>query len=74
MAEIIRQYLTMHTSFLQDIGDEKAAKILRGFQTRGEAAAQAEQPEEQKTELTEAKKKIIRENLLKLLRRNKGRK
>jgi len=74
MAEIIRQYLTMHTSFLQDIGDEKAAKVLRGFQTRGEAAAQAEQPEEQKTELTEAKKKIIRENLLKLLRRNKGRK
>ncbi len=74
MSDITRTYFGMHISFLQDIGNEKAAKALRGFQTRGEAAAQAEQPEEQKTELTEAKKKIIRENLLKLLRRNKGRK
>ena len=77
MSDILRKYLDLTISFQQNIGNKETAKAIRGFETRGEAAAQAqqaEQPEEQKTELTEAKKKIIRENLLKLLRRNKGRK
>jgi len=74
MADILRQYMERIVSFQQDIFNKEAVKAIRGFQTRGEAAAQTEQPEEQKTELTEAKKKIIRENLLKLLRKNKGRK
>jgi hypothetical protein len=75
MAQIMREHFSDVINARQGYDDQKTIKGIRGFETRGEAAAkQAEQPAEQKTELTEAKKKIIRENLLKLLRRNKGRK